>query len=290
MAQPVRVFVSHSFDIDARPLFDVLEELGLDPIKWKQSALTGRTIQEETTELVRSADLVLLVASKNTSPSVYVEAGVALGMGKPLLLIGSEPVPFDLSGMMRIKASLQDTKALKFQLKSVLDNWDEFVHPRNKLDETKTQRRTSKTRRSSIELASELERRAYEAFEESLEIGSVVSQARVSDEGGFIPDIAFAIPRSDFFQDGLMIVEIKYHADIATVNSVTDQLAGYCKKANAVAGILILGNDDSGEIGVLSPSPLVFKLGIEHLESLMDSGKFLSSLRHARNLYVHSVT
>lgn len=289
MAQPVRVFVSHSFGTDPTPLFNVLEELGLDPIKWKEFALSGRTIQEETTELVRSADLVLLVTTRNTSPSVYVEAGVALGMGKPLLVIGGESVPSDLAGMMHIKASPQDTKALKFHLQSVLDNWEEFVRPRHELDEPATQRRSSKSRRSSSELDSELERRTYEALQKSLEIESVVSQAGVSDEASFIPDIAFAIPRSDYFQDGLMIVEVKYSADMATVSNATRQLVVYCEKANAIAGLLVLGNDDSNEICVLSPSPLIFKLEIEHLENLVASGKLLSSLRRARNLFVHSV-
>lgn len=290
MSRPIRAFVSHSVDTNINPLIEVLQDTGFDPVFWKQSELSGRTFLEQTTRLLDKTDLFILIADENSSHQIFLEAGIAIGRRKPVLIVGGVNIPSDLAGVMQIRASVSDRSALKFQFKSVFDNWEEFAYSEKHITGSKVHRRTSKSTLSPSLLNSELERRIYRSLSNSIEIDNVVSQGSITSERNFVPDLAFGISGSDFFHDGLMIVEVKNQVNYATQIKATAQLQKYCEKAKAVAGLLVLGNDDSDEISVLSISPLVFKLSIEYLESLLISNDFLLALRHARNKHVHSVT
>lgn len=290
MSRPIRAFISHSVDTNISPLIEVLQDTGFDPVFWKQSEFSGRTFLEQTTILLDKTDLFILIADENSSHQIFLEAGIAIGLRKPVLIVGGVNIPSDLAGVMQIGASVNDRLALRFQLKSVFDNWKEFAYSEKHITESKVHRRASKSTLSPVLVNSELERRIYNSLMESFEIENVVSQGNIPNQRDFVPDLAFGISGSEFFHDGLMIAEVKNQANFATQKQATTQLQKYCEKAKAVAGLLVLGNDNSNEISVLSLSPLVFKLSIECLESLLTSNEFLHALRHARNKYVHSVT
>jgi hypothetical protein len=113
-----RLYVSAPGDLDLRPLLDGLKRRGTDPYVLSDVAPLGADIVQSLRLAIGRADQVLVVLSEERSLNPVVEAGIALALGKPLLIIAAPgvAVPSDLAGQLIARASPGDLDAINFAL------------------------------------------------------------------------------------------------------------------------------------------------------------------------------
>jgi hypothetical protein len=113
-----RLYVSAAGDLDLRPLLDGLKRRGTDPYVLSDVAPLGADIVQSLRLAIESADRVLVVLSEEPSLNPVVEAGIALALGKPLLIIAAPgaSVPSDLAGQLIAQARHDDLDAINFAL------------------------------------------------------------------------------------------------------------------------------------------------------------------------------
>lgn len=117
----LRLYVSAPSDLDLRPLLDGLKRRGAEPYVLSDVAPLGAEILQSLRLAIQRADRVLVVLGDALAPNPMFEAGLALGLGKSLLIIAAPgaPVPTDLAGQVIARARPDDLDAINFALDQV---------------------------------------------------------------------------------------------------------------------------------------------------------------------------
>lgn len=113
-----RLYVSAPSDLDLRPLLDGLKRRGAEPYVLSDVAPLGADIAEGLRLAIDQADRVLVVLTAEPALNPVLEAGVALALQKPLLIIATPgaSVPSDLKGQLIVQARPDDLDAVNFAL------------------------------------------------------------------------------------------------------------------------------------------------------------------------------
>ena len=116
-----RLYVSAPSDLDLRPLLDGLKRRGAEPYVLSDVAPLGGEILNSLRLAIQRADRVLIVLGDTPAPDPMFEAGLALGLGKSLLIIAAPgaTVPADLAGQVIARAHPDDLDAISFALDQV---------------------------------------------------------------------------------------------------------------------------------------------------------------------------
>jgi hypothetical protein len=116
-----RLYVSAPSDLDLRPLLDGLKRRGAEPYVLSDVAPLGAEILHSLRLAIQMADQVLVVLGDAPAPNPMFEAGLALGLGKSLLIIATPgaAVPTDLAGQVIAQARPDDLDAINFALDHV---------------------------------------------------------------------------------------------------------------------------------------------------------------------------
>jgi hypothetical protein len=117
----LRLYISAPSDLDLRPLLDGLKRRGAEPYVLSDVAPLGTEILHSLRSAIQGADRVLVVLGEDPAPNPMFEAGLALGLGKPLLIIAAPgaTVPVDLAGQVIARARPDDLDAINFALDQV---------------------------------------------------------------------------------------------------------------------------------------------------------------------------
>ncbi len=117
----LRLYVSAPSDLDLRPLLDGLKRRGAEPYVLSDVAPLGAEILQSLQLAIQGADQVLIVLGDAPAPNPMFEAGLALGLGKSLLVIAAPgaTVPTDLAGQVIVRARPDDLDAINFVLDQV---------------------------------------------------------------------------------------------------------------------------------------------------------------------------
>jgi hypothetical protein len=115
---PPRLYVSAPSDLELRPLLDGLKRRGADPYVLSDVAPLGADIVQSLRLAISQADRVLVVLSKAPALNSALEAGIALVLGKPLLIIAAPglAIPSHLKGQLITQAHPDDLDAINFAL------------------------------------------------------------------------------------------------------------------------------------------------------------------------------
>jgi hypothetical protein len=116
-----RLYVSAPADLDLRPLLDGLKRRGVEPYVLSDVAPLGAEILQSLRLAIQRADQVLVVLGDAPAPNPMFEAGLALGLGKPLLIVAAPgaTVPANLAGQVIARARPDDLDAINFALDQV---------------------------------------------------------------------------------------------------------------------------------------------------------------------------
>jgi hypothetical protein len=115
---PSRLYVSGPSDFELRPLLDGLKRRGADPYVLSDVAPLGADIVQSLRLAISRADRVLVVLTKAPALNSVLEAGIALALGKPLLIIAApgSSIPSHLKGQLITQAQPDDLDAINFAL------------------------------------------------------------------------------------------------------------------------------------------------------------------------------
>jgi hypothetical protein len=115
------LYVSAPSDLDLRPLLDGLKRRGAEPYVLSDVAPLGAEIMQSLQLAIQRADQVLVVLGETPAPNPMFEAGLALGLGKSLLIIAApgSTVPADLTGQVIVRARPDDLDAINFALDQI---------------------------------------------------------------------------------------------------------------------------------------------------------------------------
>lgn len=250
---------------------------------------------ENTAELISAADAVIVVlAGKETANSLF-EAGMAIGLGKPLLVVAEDVAEIDgqipdriLSALPRVRAKLTDGDALGFHVEAFLDG------VRQKSSETVvtgTAPRISPPKGSTMrrsQPASPLETRLLNAFETAVEISAVHLEPQLNNSRRFRPDFAVWLDSSTHVIPNPLIVELKGRR--AAMSGHRDrwleQLQSYAYDTGV--GAVMLVEDLSAPLSIVRLNPVVFQVGLRDLEVLLNEQGLIQEMLRVRNILAHS--
>jgi len=95
----------------------LLESRGWEPFALADVALLGASLSEAVRSAIESADLVVAYFDEDSpSSNMAFEAGLAAGLGKPLLVIAPGEVPSDLHSLFQVRASAGNAEAIGLAL------------------------------------------------------------------------------------------------------------------------------------------------------------------------------
>jgi hypothetical protein len=118
VSEAQRLYISAPSDLDLRPLLDGLKRRGADPYVLSEVAPLGADIAQSLRFAISRADRVLVVLTDKPALNPALEAGIALALGKPLLIIAApgSSIPSDLNGQLIAQARPDDLDAINYAL------------------------------------------------------------------------------------------------------------------------------------------------------------------------------
>ncbi|MFP3985972.1 hypothetical protein U9R90_00335 [Streptomyces sp. E11-3] len=114
-----RWFISAPAATDLRTLLRELKRRGVDPYVLSDVAPLGASIAQSLRQAIAQAETVLVVlGNPDQSQSTLFEAGVAVGMGKRVIVIADpdQDTSPDLDGLLTIRARPDDVEAVAYAL------------------------------------------------------------------------------------------------------------------------------------------------------------------------------
>lgn len=249
-------------------------------------------------------------AAGGGSAAILIEIGVCAAKKIPLFTIASpdEPLSAALGTLMTVRASLENTEALKLHLDVFLRRLDRSTHRSNtNIIENPAalgkDRAILPTQKDAIKRARDLLRESaqgdirnpavFEAniillLEAYLAANGAVTQHRLNDTRGDQGiDLAFAHPSIP----EAVLVEVKQNlARPALLEKAQEQLSHFVQRNGGAIGLLLIPDYIGAHLLHQStPSPLVRTLGFGEFIRETDKGGLGDFLRQTRNRMVHGL-
>lgn len=265
--------------------------LNLESVERGTSAFLNTTIT-----LIARSDAVLVVLTDNDSPNTLVETGVALGLGRPVLLIAEDAAISDrlvpdrlLIGLPRVRATLADSEALRFHVGAFLDG-TQHDHPNPAAvspSVTSDHGKTGSSRLTRPE--SQIEGRLLAIFEQAVEIEAVRLEPNLGAGRRFRPDFALWLRDPRQVIPNPLIVEFvgQEAARRGTSKRRLDQLEKYAFESGFGA-VMLVEDVDQRPLSLLRLSPMTFRVGLSQLKDLLAAEQFVPEMVRERNLLAHS--
>jgi len=293
-------FISAPFGANLGALTRVLDRAQIQ-WEWATSNLDlSDQLPGDLRKIIRGVDFVVgVILADSASDNIMFEVGLAVGMGKPVLLIVSDQrkVPSDLASIPSVQASLNDEKALELHLDLLIRSSRQGTrYPASGQPGTRS---TGPLRdfglRTSVRYDSEPEN-ALEA-----ELVTLIEQAggrtllhpRTEGETRqFTPDMLFWLPAADTELLNPAVVELKGRLLTAQqLVAAEEQLLLFLQQTGVRTGLLIvrgLGQESRAEFRG-SPLVNVFRLDFEKFRNLISEGGLASYLHQQRNRAAHGL-
>lgn len=264
-----------------------------------ESVEPGATVFLDTTaQLISAADAVIVVLTERDSSNTLVETGVALGVGRPVLLIADDAAILDglvpdriLGSLPRVRAKLLDSEALGLHVGAFLNGVERIPlnsPPGSARPRASTQPSTGRTR-STTGRMSGLEERLLNAFEGASEIEAVHLEPQLDGSRQFRPDFAVWIRDAHPALPNPVIVELVGHGAVLRGSSQRrlDQLLSY-SLATGVAAVMLVEEVDDQPLSLLRLGPMIYRVGLVDLEVLLREATLVPKMVLARNFLAHS--
>jgi hypothetical protein len=294
-AGPLNCFVSYSagFSNEASRLTELLQEMGVD--SYRPDILAGQEIRYEILGAIRAADFICLIVGEGSpSPNVAFEAGVAIGLGKPVLTLATGPnLPFDFAkGVQIIRLPSGNVASIRRDIARFVRH----VRPRS----SSSGRRSEPSARLTDWAQEELSRIRHVSAVRQREARLVDLIARLFEEqGSEVLREAQESARVDVdllvWSDALvaelggpLIVECKYYGGgsgsvLLNARHAFKHLAAYVEQSSAKLGLLVFDHDRPTNLSLSeleTPEALAFFVG--ELLTIIGAGTFLDEIQRRR--------
>jgi hypothetical protein len=293
-------FISAPFGANLGALTRVLDKAEIQ-WEWARSNLDLKDrLPGDLRKIIRGVDFVIgVILSGSASDNIMFEVGLAVGMRKPVLLVGADKgrVPSDLAGIPSVQASLDDERALALHLDLLIRSSRQG--PRYPVSGQSG--KTSIGQFPDLGLHTNVK---YDSKPESALEGELVTlieraggrtllHPRLEGESRqFIPDVLFWLPTADVELLNPAVVELK--GDFQTPQQLLDaekQLLQFLQQTGVRTGLLIVRGLGPASRAEFRGSPLlnVFRLDFERFRNLITHGELSSYLHQERNRAAHGL-
>lgn len=280
-----RCFIAAPFGIDLDVLYKILEKRGISWQWAKDEVLENK----DALSVISAADFVIVVidGTKADYNSLF-DSGVAVGLGKPVLLIQTKKtdLPLDCDRFTIVNASLSNGDALGFHLDLFLDS------PPVELAATSIEppkiiafSRSSKTRASNRTFDSALEERVFDAVVAAG--GSATPQPISGPDVKFRPDFLAWLGNLDSEFLDPVVIEVKSSNSIKNAHLIDKKLLKFMGSARFKMALVL--TDLPQPQRLKKPSPNVLWMTIEEFERLTTTEQLGRYIRETRNRIAHGV-
>lgn len=293
LTPPLRCLISHGSHqrSQAKALTLLLEQLGIETFE-TSGIEPGRKIASAIEGVIGSADFICLLVDQDTSTaSMFFEAGLASGLGKPVLvLLENAELPFDPP------RNILSVRYGPGQLQSVLPDIRRFVRRLHRSDPPPVQH--GPDGESASRAAAELGRaRGSGPAERSSAIVQVVIQlfkgpgVEVLVEPDAGTDRADLLLWSDQLVEelgGPVVIECKYYGGgsgsvLVNAKHTLDRIDKYVRESSASLALLVFDHDRPSDLRLTEyETPQALAFFIEDLIALVEAGKFVDELWRRR--------
>ncbi|MBS1714944.1 MAG: hypothetical protein JST30_11475 [Armatimonadetes bacterium] len=279
-----RCFVSAPYNVDTAVL---RSELARQNVEWVDvtKVHSHSTVVAAIRAGIRKCDFLCIVF-----PPVYegrwtmLEAGIAIGSGKPLLIIvdPKTQIPIEFSSYHVVLAAANDAEAIRFNLEAFLAS----LHRRRSESTSARRVRASVTQRPHKQWHSAAESEIARMFEEA---GYLIRESKPSTGP---PQVDFAVwidELSSVFSSPLLAVEVKGGP---IKSDAVAQVSRFLEQSGAGIGLIVtVATAEPGPPLIkwrrLAGPPFVFEVSLETLKHSLADGEFVTELVRSRNAAVH---
>lgn len=286
MSQPLqsyyrRCFISAPFGLELSSLTDLLAERA---ISWEWAKDANLDTHDPSAGITASDFALIVLNGTRADYRGAFDAGVAIGLGKPVLLIQtrSRPLPLDYRRFTTVKVSLSDSDALAFHLDLFLAS-PPFVPSAERPTPPREHSPSHGQRRDPGVFESDLERRAYDAVVAAG--GTATAEPRLDPEAKFRPDLLAWLGHLDADLLDPTVIEVRHHADPKTMGRLEERLLTFMQGARARTALVLTTTPAPRRQQRASPN--ILWLTIDEFEALARSAKLGEFVRRARNRIVH---
>lgn len=292
MTQPA-CFIIAPIGAKLSALANVIIESGWRVLNFEADAVA--TSRLGFADMIARADAAIVV-DPGVSPNLLIETGFALGRGIPVLLIvvegealpefQSEP---SLARLPRVRAKINDTTALRFHVPAFLDGVAKVPGPPLPPPPLSTLPKSTPKARATYPV-SPLEQRLLDLFERSTEVMSVTQNPYRSSAADPIyrPDFAVWLADERSIVVNPVLVDVTRRLSPNELAQRLPMLRHFVRDASA--GLLLLVEDDPAlPLTLAALSPIIVRIGLVHLQHLLETGQLVRSVTEARNRAVHGL-
>jgi len=277
-----RCFISAPFGIELGALPNLLEERGIS-WEWAKDATLDNN---DPAAGISAADFVLVVLNGTRADyrSTF-EAGLALGLGKPVLLIQtrSRPLPLDYRRFTTVKVSLSNRDALAFHLDLFLASPAPRARSLEQPSPPTESAPSQIKRREPRVFETDLERRAYDAVLAAG--GTAIAEPQVAPDAKFRPDLLAWLGHLDGELLDPAVIEVRSRADASTVRRLEEQLLAFMVGARVRTALVLTSVPVPPREQQASAN--ILWLTIDDFENLAGTARLGDFVRQARNRIVH---
>jgi hypothetical protein len=291
---PPRWLISAPAEMDVRALVANLLRRGVRPYVVTDVAVPGSDLLHNVQRAIRQADRVLVVLSKGGSLNPVFEAGVAVSLDKPLLIIAPPDVPLPalLAGFLTVRAHVDDLDAINFALdhSEALVGVASATHTKatsvplgNRADEFRDQA----ARLVASDDQSDVERQVVQLLAEALELSGAVTATDV-ESPSFRSDMAIWLDDLDAIGANPFFVEIKRSFRAEAVQQLLRIVQAAPVARMALIVYLNSASARPDELTRVAQFP-VLAISLDELLRRMHSQSFAEVVLDLRNRSVHGL-
>jgi hypothetical protein len=293
-------FISAPFGASLGALTRVLDRAEIQ-WEWARSNLDlSDRLPGDLRKIIRGVDLVIgVILGDAATDNTMFEVGLAVGLGKPVLLIVADPrnMPSDLASIPSVNASLHDEKALELHLDLLIRSSRQG--PRYPSSGQSGKSSVAPLKDFGLHSSVRYDSKPESALEGELVVlieqagGRTLLHPRLEGQAHqFTPDVLFWLPIADVELLNPAVIELKGHVQtLAQLSDAEQQLLGFLQQTGVRTGLLIvrgLGQESGTEFRG-SPFLNVFRLDFEKFRTLITRGELASYLHQERNRAAHGL-
>lgn len=293
-------FISAPFGVNLGSLTRVLDQAEIQ-WEWARSNLDlSDRLPGDLRKIMRGVDFVIgVILGDSASDNIMFEVGLAVGMGKPVLLVVADQrkVPSDLAGIPSVQAPLNDERALSLHLDLLIRSSRQG--PRYPVSGQSGGISTAQLQDFGLSTSLKYDSKPESALEG--ELVTLIEQAggrtllHPRPEGGtrqFTPDLLFWLPTADVELLNPAVVELRGHLQAPQqLLDAEEQLLRFLQQTGVRTGLLIvrgLGQEARTEFRG-SPLLNVFRVDFEKFRNLITHGELGGYLHQERNRAAHGL-
>jgi hypothetical protein len=281
-------FISATYGVDLTELQHVLDDLGV-VWEWALSDSSDKPILPSVVSAIKRTDFVIgVLQDGQLTGNVLFELGIAVGLGKPRLLlrIGPAELPNQLGTSAVFDSDLTDPKLLAFQVDLFLRSLDSRLPLKRKHQSMSQTKKPVQDMAAPDLLGSALEQSVAAAI--TRRGGRVTIPSRVGHER--TPDLLMWMPHLDSELFNPAAIEVVGTPKVPDLSRLQLQFASFLESSGLRCGLIVVKSAlGEKELQRLTPIPWIFTITLSDFEDKLDSGDLGRWARHERNRLAHGV-